>query len=133
MHCWSDSESVRINGMILGVNHVQVNVPAADLERAREFYVGFMGMREIPRPGSFTSKGIWLNAGMFEIHIGLEDGVDRSKTRAHVAYQVSDIRAWRAKVSEAGFATKDQPLIPGYDRFQFRDPFGNMIEIMQKL
>jgi catechol 2,3-dioxygenase-like lactoylglutathione lyase family enzyme len=49
-----------------------------------------------------------------------------------VAYQVSDIRAWRAKVSEAGFATKDQPLIPGYDRFQFRDPFGNMIEIMQK-
>ena len=119
--------------MILGVNHVQVNVPTADLERARDFYVNFMGMREIPRPETFTSSGIWLNAGMFEIHIGLEDGVDRSRTRAHVAYQVSDVRAWRAKVDEAGFATKEQPLIPGYDRFQFRDPFGNMIEIMQKL
>ena len=119
--------------MILGVNHVQVNVPTADLERAREFYVNFMGMREIARPGTFTSKGIWLNAGRFEIHIGLEDGVDRSKTRAHVAYEVSDVRAWRAKVSEAGHPIKEQPLIPGYDRFQFRDPFGNMIEIMQKL
>ena len=119
--------------MILGVNHVQVNVPTADLERAREFYVSFMGMRETTRPGTFTSKGIWLNAGLFEIHIGLEEGVDRSKTRAHVAYQVNDLSAWRAKVTEAGFTTKDQPLIPGYDRFQFRDPFGNMIEIMQKL
>ena len=119
--------------MIVGVNHVQVNVPVADLERARAFYVSFMGLREIARPPTFASKGIWLNAGMFEIHIGLEDDVDRSKTRAHVAYQVSDLRAWRAKVSEAGHPMKEQPLIPGYDRFQFRDPFGNMIEIMQKL
>ena len=119
--------------MILGVNHVQVNVPTADLERARDFYVNFMGMREIPRPSTFTSKGIWLHAGTFEIHLGLEDGVDRSKTRAHVAYQVNDIRAWRARVAEAGHAMKEQPLIPGYERFQFRDPFGNMIEVMQRL
>ena len=33
--------------MIVGVNHVQVNVPSADLERARDFYIGFMGMKEI--------------------------------------------------------------------------------------
>jgi len=119
--------------MILGVNHVQVNVPTADLERAREFYVRFMGMRPIPRPETFSSKGIWLNAGMFEIHIGLEDGVDRAKARAHVAYQVNDVNAWRKKVIDAGHPIKEQPLIPGYDRFQFRDPFGNMIEIMQRL
>ena len=119
--------------MILGVNHVQVNVPTADLERARDFYVNFMGMRQTPRPSTFTSNGIWLNAGVFEIHIGLEDGVDRFKTRAHVAYEVNDIRAWRAKVSEAGHAMREQPLIPGHDRFQFRDPFGNMIEIIQKV
>ena len=119
--------------MVLGVNHVQVNVPTAELERAREFYVGFMGLREIARPATFTSKGIWLNAGAFEVHIGLEEGVDRTKTRAHVAYEVNDLGAWRAKVTQEGWAIKDQPLIPGYDRFQFRDPFGNMIEIIQKL
>ena len=119
--------------MILGVNHVQVNVPPADLERACEFYVGFMGMREIPRPQTFTSKGMWLNVGTFEVHVGLEDGVDRSKTRAHVAYQVTDLKLWRKKVETAGYPIKDQPLIPGYDRFQFRDPFGNNIELIQKL
>ena len=118
--------------MIVGVNHVQVNVPPAELDRAREFYVGFMGLREIARPATFTSKGIWLNAGAFEVHIGLEDGVDRTKTRAHVAYEVNDLGAWRAKVSGRGWPIKEQPLIPGYDRFQFRDPFGNMIEIIQR-
>ena len=117
--------------MIIGVNHVQVNVPSADLERAREFYLGFLGMTEIPRPTTFTSKGIWMHAGAFEMHIGLEDGVDR-KTRAHVAYEVNNINAWRAKVTGAGYAIKEQPLIPGYDRFQFRDPFGNNIEIIAK-
>ena len=116
---------------IIGVNHVQVNVPSADLERAREFYLGFMGMKEIPRPNTFKSKGIWMHAGHFEMHIGLEDGVER-RTRAHVAYEVSDIAAWRKKVESAGYAAKDQPLIPGYDRFQFRDPFGNNIEIIAK-
>jgi catechol 2,3-dioxygenase-like lactoylglutathione lyase family enzyme len=117
--------------VIVGVNHVQVNVPTAALEAAREFYVGFMGLREIPRPSTFKSHGIWMNAGSFEMHIGLEDNVERT-TRAHVAYEVNDINDWRQKVTNAGYAIKDQPLIPGYDRFQFRDPFGNNIEIIAK-
>jgi hypothetical protein len=67
------------------------------------------------------------------MHIGLEDGVDRGKTRAHVAYEVNDIAAWRSKVAATGKPIKEQPLIAGYDRFQFRDPFGNNIEIIQKV
>ena len=53
-------------------------------------------------------------------------GADRTKTRAHVAYQVSDLRPWRAKVTEAGYTTKEQPLIPGYDRFQFREELSSL-------
>jgi catechol 2,3-dioxygenase-like lactoylglutathione lyase family enzyme len=116
---------------IIGVNHVQVNVPTADLERARDFYINFMGMTEIPRPNTFKSHGIWMRAGQFEMHIGVEDNIERA-TRAHVAYEVDDIAAWRNKISDAGYTIKDQPLIPGYDRFQFRDPFGNNIEIIAK-
>lgn len=116
---------------IVGVNHVQVNVPTDALDGARAFYIGFMGMFEIERPSTFTSKGIWMHAGDFEMHIGLEDDIER-KTRAHVAYEVDDINAWRKKIDDAGYAMKPQPLIPGYDRFQFRDPFGNNIEIIAK-
>jgi catechol 2,3-dioxygenase-like lactoylglutathione lyase family enzyme len=110
--------------MIVGVNHAQVNVPSVELERARAFYIGFLGLKEIQRPAVFKSAGIWMNAGSFELHIGVEDNVERV-TRAHIAYEVDNIDAWRAKVRSAGYAMKEQPAIPGYDRFQFRDPFGN--------
>ena len=116
---------------IIRVNHVQVNVPTAELERAREFYLGFLGLREISRPDVFKSAGIWMHAGKFEMHIGVEDDVERV-TRAHVAYEVDDIAAWRKKVAAAGIAMKEQPKIPGHDRFHLRDPFGNNIELIGK-
>ena len=118
--------------MIVGVNHVQVNVPTTALPQAREFYLNFMGMKEITRPTSFKSPGIWMHAGNFEMHIGVEDNIDRT-TRAHVAYEVNDLAHWRNKITAAGYPIKEQPLIPGYDRFQFRDPFGNNIELISKV
>ena len=117
--------------MIVGINHAQVNVPSAGLEPARAFYVGFLGMKEITRPAVFTSKGIWLNAGKFELHIGTEDDVER-KTRAHLAYEVTDILGWRQRVTEKGWKITEQPKIPNYERFHFRDPFGNNIELIQR-
>jgi catechol 2,3-dioxygenase-like lactoylglutathione lyase family enzyme len=118
--------------MIIGVNHAQVNVPVKDHDRARDFYMGFLGMKEIARPPVFKSGGTWLNAGKFELHIGLEDGVERT-TRAHIAYEVTDITAWRKKVSDAGYKITEQPKIPNYERFHFRDPFGNNIELIAKV
>ena len=117
--------------MVIGVNHFQVNVPTDDHARARDFYLGFLGFKEIHRPDVFKSGGTWMNAGTFEVHIGLEDGVER-KTRAHIAYQVTDIAAWRKKVADAGYKIVEQPKIPNYERFHFRDPFGNNIELIQR-
>jgi len=119
--------------MIISVNHVQVNVPTSHLQAARDFYLNFLGLKEIPRPTTFTSPGIWMHAGQFEMHIGVEDNVNRSATRAHVAYEVSDLSLWRRKVTDAGYPIKEQPKIPNYDRFQFRDPFGNNIEIIARV
>jgi catechol 2,3-dioxygenase-like lactoylglutathione lyase family enzyme len=116
---------------VIGVNHFQVNVPVAEHERARDFYLGFLGLKEVHRPAVFKSGGTWMNAGSFEVHIGLEDGIER-KTRAHIAYEVDDIVAWRRKVTEAGYKIVEQPKIPNYERFHFRDPFGNNIELIQR-
>ncbi|MEA2736143.1 MAG: hypothetical protein QOE14_2594, partial [Humisphaera sp.] len=35
---------------VVGVNHVQVNVTLAELSAARDFYLGFLGMKEVTRP-----------------------------------------------------------------------------------
>ena len=117
---------------VIGVNHVQVNVSSAELPAARDFYLGFLGMNEIARPPVFKSDGFWFHAGDREMHIGVEENVDKRATRAHVAYEVDDVAAWRKKVEAAKLPIKDQPKIPGYDRFHFRDPFGNNVELIQR-
>ena len=117
---------------VVGVNHVQVNVTAAELPAARDFYLGFLGMREIPRPPVFKSDGFWFHAGDREMHIGVEENVDKRATRAHVAYEVTGLSEWRKKIEAAKLPIKDQPRIPGYERFHFRDPFGNNIELIER-
>jgi catechol 2,3-dioxygenase-like lactoylglutathione lyase family enzyme len=118
---------------VVGLNHVQVNVSQGQLTAARDFYLNFMGMKEIARPAVFKSDGFWFRAGTFEMHIGVEEEVDRTATRAHPAYEVDDVAAWRKKVEAAHLPIKDQPKIPGFERFHFRDPFGNNIELIQRV
>ena len=117
--------------MITGVIHAQVNVPSDKLDEARAFYIDFLGMKQIQRPPVFKSNGIWLHAGNFELHIGVEDGVERI-TRAHLAYEVTDLANWRKRITDNGWKITEQPKIPNYERFHFRDPFGNNIELIQR-
>jgi len=65
---------------IHAVNHIQVNVSLAELPAAREFYLSFLGMKEIPRPAVFKSEGFWFHAGDREMHIG---GKKKSIRRAN--------------------------------------------------
>jgi len=71
--------------------------------------------------------------GDVQVHIGVEDGVDRNLTKAHVAYEVDDLEAWKARVEVQGIEIGDSVPIPGYMRFEIRDPFGNRIEFIQRV
>jgi catechol 2,3-dioxygenase-like lactoylglutathione lyase family enzyme len=118
--------------MILGAHHAQITIPTAQESAAREFYCTFLGLREIDKPEPIRARGgFWLNAGTIQVHVSLEDGVDRAKTKAHVAYLVSDLGGWRARLAARGIEAKDGTPIPGYERFEFRDPFGNRVEFIQ--
>jgi catechol 2,3-dioxygenase-like lactoylglutathione lyase family enzyme len=66
-----------------------------------------------------------------EIHVSLEAGVDRNTTKAHLAYQVDDLEFWRSRLSNAGFLILEGVPIPGFERFETRDPFGNRLEMIQ--
>jgi hypothetical protein len=39
--------------------------------------------------------GLWLSLGDQQLHLGVEDGIDRARTRAHLAYEVDDLVYWR--------------------------------------
>jgi catechol 2,3-dioxygenase-like lactoylglutathione lyase family enzyme len=66
------------------------------------------------------------------VHVGTEDGVDRTATKAHLAYEVTDLGGWRALLEEQGIPILDSVPISGYSRFEIRDPFGNRIEFVSR-
>jgi catechol 2,3-dioxygenase-like lactoylglutathione lyase family enzyme len=119
--------------MITGIHHVQITVPRGAEPEARRFYRDFLGLAEVEKPASLAGRGgFWLRAGDRHVHVGTEDGVDRPATKAHVAYAVEGLGAWRERLERAGVVVFDGVPIPGYRRFEFRDPFGNRVEFIER-
>jgi catechol 2,3-dioxygenase-like lactoylglutathione lyase family enzyme len=120
--------------MITGLHHVQLTVPRDAEQQARQFYCQFLGLTEVAKPIELLGRGgFWLQVGDRQIHVGVEDGVNRSLTKAHLAYQVSDLPAWKAKLESAGIEVIEGIAIPGYRRFEFQDPFRNRVEFIEPL
>jgi catechol 2,3-dioxygenase-like lactoylglutathione lyase family enzyme len=118
--------------MIIRLHHAQITIPVGAEETARTFYCDMLGLQEIPKPESLEGRGgFWLALGDVQIHVGVENGVDRRATKAHIAYQVENIEAWHALLLEHEIQVLESVPIPGYDRFEFRDPFGNRVEFIQ--
>ena len=119
------------------VHHVQITIPAGAEDAGRAFYCGILGLEEIPKPQTMQGRGgFWLTLGDLAVHVGVEDTDARNHTKAHLAYEVSDLDLWRQRITAQGIkitAPPDIPVYPGYSRFQFRDPFGNRVEFLQSL
>jgi len=58
---------------------------------------------------------------------------NRKNSKAHVAYLVDDLDVWRNKLIENKVEILDGISIPNYQRFEFRDPFGNRVEFLQQI
>ena len=120
--------------MIIGYHHAQITVAKDQEPEARKFYCHILGLSEIEKPESLKGRGgFWVQVGHQELHIGIEEGVDRRKTKAHLAYQVEDLNEVKEKLNAIGIEILDCIPIPGYERFECRDPFGNRVEFIQPL
>ncbi|CAN5407675.1 hypothetical protein BH10ACI2_BH10ACI2_20310 [soil metagenome] len=120
--------------MLQAVHHVQISIPVGSEDEARAFYCGVLGLNEISKPDILKGRGgFWLDLDGFQIHFGTEDGIDRAKTRSHVAFLVEDLDKCRANLTASGFKTLESIPIPNLNRFEFRDPFGNRIEMLEKI
>jgi catechol 2,3-dioxygenase-like lactoylglutathione lyase family enzyme len=118
--------------MILSIHHVQITIPKSAEAAARAFYCDLLGLLEIEKPDPLKNRGgFWVSVGSQSVHIGTEEGIDRTQTKAHIAYQVDDLSYWRKHLTENGIRIEESIPIPGFDRFEFRDPFGNRVEMIQ--
>jgi catechol 2,3-dioxygenase-like lactoylglutathione lyase family enzyme len=119
--------------MIRGIHHVQLTVPNGAEEEARRFYCRVLGLPEIQKPASLTGRGgLWLQVGDRQVHIGVEGGANRYTTKAHIAYEVSNLEEWKLKIAALGIEVIESIPLSGYDRFEFRDPFGNRVEFIER-
>jgi catechol 2,3-dioxygenase-like lactoylglutathione lyase family enzyme len=120
--------------MIVRLHHAQITIPKGAETEARQFYCQLLGLIEVPKPASLAGRGgFWLQLGETQIHIGTEDGVERTTTKAHVAYEVDDLEILKALFEKQGFKFLDGIAIPDYRRLEIRDPFGNRVEFLQRL
>lgn len=117
---------------ITRLNHVMITIPRGAEAQARAFYCDLLGLPEIAKPDALAGRGgLWVQLGDLQLHIGTEDGDHRRATKAHLAYEVTDLDVWRKKLQE--YAIVESIPLPNYERFEARDPFGNRIELIQPI
>ncbi|MFM7403303.1 MAG: VOC family protein [Erythrobacter sp.] len=117
---------------VIALDHVQLAIPAGGEEQARRFYGGLLGKAEMPKPAVLSASGCWFTSGAVNLHIGVDPDF-RPATKAHPALLVDDLAALHERLTTAGCVIRDEKQIEGYMRFFTEDPFGNRIELMQRV
>lgn len=117
---------------VVGLDHVKIAIPAGGEDAARGFYAGLLGMVEVPKPANLSPSGCWFTGGGVALHIGVDPDFRPAK-KAHPALLVDDTDALRARLVAAGYAASDDKPIAEYRRFFTADPFGNRIELMERV
>jgi catechol 2,3-dioxygenase-like lactoylglutathione lyase family enzyme len=115
---------------ILGIDHVQLAMPAGREDEAREFYSRLLGLPEKVKPPELAKRGgAWFESDAVKIHLGVEADF-RPARKAHPALLVRDLRGLLARLDQAGIEVVDDALA-GYHRVYVSDPFGNRLELME--
>ena len=137
----SSSESIPPDGVgdrglamhqFLGIDHVQLAMPAGQEAAARAFYCGVLGLVEEPKPASLAARGgAWFRGGDVRLHLGVDPDFHPAR-KAHPAILVSDLAELAVRCDVAGFPPMRDEPVEGYDRVHVFDPFGNRIELMER-
>ena len=117
---------------IIGLDHVQLAMPAGGEAEAAAFYVELLGFSQVTKPPHLAVRGgCWFETDQVKIHLGVDKDF-RAATRAHPGLLVRGLPAILDACRAGGFQiVVDEPL-EGYDRVYVHDPFGNRLELMER-
>ena len=115
---------------ISGIDHVQIAVPECQEQACRDFYLGILGLREIPPPERGAGRSfLWVSAGEQEVHFRPDAEFTPSRV-AHPGFLVGNAEALATVLIKAGFEVSRDDAV-GSGRFHTRDPFGNRLEFIE--
>lgn len=107
-------------------------IPEGSEDEARYFYGEVIGLKELTDLGyTIPHRAIWFQIGDVQLHIRAE-GIQQMSQR-HPAFEVNNLSEADKQLTSHGVTVKYESKIPGRNRFSFRDPFGNRIELIEML
>ena len=116
---------------ILGIEHVQLAMPAGREDEAREFYSRLLGIPEVPKPPPLATRGgVWFESDTVKIHLGVDPDF-RPARKAHPALLVRDLEPLVERLRKARVDVRED-VLEGHFRVYVSDPFGNRIELMER-
>jgi catechol 2,3-dioxygenase-like lactoylglutathione lyase family enzyme len=119
--------------IVMRLEHVQLAMPAGGEDRARQFYGEALGIPETPKPPHLAKRGgCWFERDDLKIHLGVDPDFKPAR-KAHPALLVKNLPALIEKLTSLGYALRDDEPLDGYQRIYVDDPFGNRIELMERI
>lgn len=116
------------------LQHTSVPMPPGGETDARAFYGDLLGMREIPKPeGLAAMTVVWFaaNDAGDEVHVFQERNMGPNSAAQHLCLEVDDLDAYSSRLSEAGYDVQTPETIYNRPRLFVRDPFENLIELVE--
>ena len=119
---------------VYALDHVQLAMPRGLEDQARSFYRDVLGLTEVTKPPELAKRGgVWFTGGDLHLHLGVEDDF-RPARKAHPALRVEGLAELVALCESAGYeVVPDTNLHHGYDHVYVTDPFGNRVELMERV
>jgi catechol 2,3-dioxygenase-like lactoylglutathione lyase family enzyme len=118
---------------ILGLDHVQLAMPPEREGEAVAFYEGLLGLTHVAKPAHLAVRGgCWFETPAVKVHLGVEADF-RPARKAHPALLVDDLATLADRLTSAGVEVRAEGGLDGYDQRYVDDPFGNRIELLERL
>jgi catechol 2,3-dioxygenase-like lactoylglutathione lyase family enzyme len=128
----SSEPAARPGARPTAIDHVQLAAPPGGEERARDFYGGLLGLREIEKPPELRARGgAWFALARGQLHIGIEERFEPAR-KAHPALAAppAEIEALARRLAAAGARVDWDGELAGVRRFFTDDPWGNRLELL---
>ncbi len=115
---------------MVGIDHVQLAMPAGREDDAEAFYVDLLGLARVPKPPPLAARGgCWFEAPGVKVHLGVDEDF-RPARKAHPALVVDYHGALRSRFAAAGVEVRDGDDPSGRPQAYVDDPFGTRIELV---
>ena len=121
------------SGLVIALNHVQLAMPKGEEAKAETFYGNILGFQRVDKPSHLAARGgCWFHSNGVHLNLGVDDHFVPAR-KAHPGFVVDNLQEVRRRLEAIGADVVWDTQIDGFERFYTSDPFGNRLEIMERV